>query len=236
MGRYERSVGDFYGRWIKDAARVGSPFPESDVATNAFFPSLGNHDYSDAKPAPKTYLSYFTLPGADFANTSGNERYYDFVNGPVHFFVLNSNTQEPDGTKRGSVQARWLKKQLASSSSPWNIVYFHHPPYASDADHGSTRRMQWPFAAWGADAVLSGHAHSYERIMRDGIVYFVNGLGGPGQYYTGDPVAGSARRYYTGWGAQIVTATDETLDFQFYSTEDQLIDSWHLGATPKPAE
>ena len=38
--------------------------------------------------------------------------------------------------------------------------------------------MQWPFAAWGADAVLSGHAHAYERIERDGIVYFVNGLGG----------------------------------------------------------
>ena len=23
--------------------------------------------------------------------------------------------------------------------------------------------MQWPFAQWGADVVLSGHDHTYER-------------------------------------------------------------------------
>ena len=27
--------------------------------------------------------------------------------------------------------------------------------------------MQWPYTAWGATAVLSGHQHSYERINRD---------------------------------------------------------------------
>ena len=226
--RFERSVGAFYGRWMKDAARPETPSPEGSAATNAFFPSLGNHDYSDAKPALKSYLSYFTLPGAGFTNTSGNERYYDFVKGPVHFFVLNSNTQEPSGTKANSVQARWLKKQLASSDSPWNIVYLHHPPYSSDADHGSTPRMQWPFAAWGADAVIAGHAHSYERVMRKGIVYFVNGDGGRGQYAFGDPVAGSAERYTADWGAQIVTATATSLDFGFYNTRGELIDRWRL--------
>jgi hypothetical protein len=226
-------VGAFYGRWLKDAARPETSTPAGRVAVNAFFPSLGNHDYTDAKPALKSYLSYFKLPGAGFANTSGNERYYDFVNGPVHFFVLNSNTQEPHGTAKDSKQARWLKKRLAASDSPWNVVYFHHPPYASDGDHGSIKRMQWPFAKWGADAVIAGHAHSYERVMRDGIVYFINGSGGRGLYSFGAPVEGSASRYIDDWGAQIVTATESTLDFGFYNTRGELIDSWTLSGVPK---
>ncbi len=230
--RFEHAVGAFYGRWMKDAARPATSAPEGS-AVNAFFPSLGNHDYTDATPALKSYLSYFTLPGAGFANTSGNERYYDFVNGPVHFFVLNSNKEEPDGTGKDSKQARWLKTQLAASGSPWNVVYFHHPPYASDGDHGSTPRLQWPFAQWGADAVIAGHAHSYERILRDGIVYFVNGSGGRGRYPFAGPVEGSASRYVDDWGAQIVTATAGSLDFGFYNTRGELIDSWSLSAEPK---
>ncbi len=87
----------------------------------AFFPTLGNHDWytNDAQP----YLDYFTLPG--------NERYYDFVWGPVHFFALDSDEHEPDGVNAGSAQAAWLQQGLAASTSPWNIVYTHYPPYSS---------------------------------------------------------------------------------------------------------
>ena len=55
--------------------------------------------------------------------------------------------------------------------------------------------MQWPYASWGADAVISGHDHTYERIFADGIVYFVNGLGGHGTYGFITPVSGSQVRY-----------------------------------------
>ena len=201
---------------------------------NAFFPSLGNHDYSDATPALGTYLTYFSLPGAGFTNTSGNERYYDFVEGPVHFFVLNSNTQEPAGTSSTSTQALWLKAQLAASNSTWNIVYDHHPPYSSDSTHGSTTYMQWPFAAWGADAVISGHAHTYERIMRYDVVYFINGVGGAAKYAFTTPVAGSAVRYNANWGAQRVTVGDTTLTFEFYDIAGALIDSYMLTTPLSP--
>ena len=50
------------------------------------------------------YLNYFTLPN--------NERYYDFVQGPVHFFALNSDTNEPDGTSSSSTQGLWLQNGL----------------------------------------------------------------------------------------------------------------------------
>ena len=65
---------------------------------NRFLPSLGNHDWRSDDTQP--YLDYFTLPG--------NERYYEFVWGPVHFFVLDSNKNEPDGVDSESTQAIWL--------------------------------------------------------------------------------------------------------------------------------
>jgi hypothetical protein len=75
---------------------------------NRFFPALGNHDW--ITPGAQPYLDFFTLPG--------NERYYDFTRGPVHFFALDSDSHEPDGVSRQSIQANWLKDHLASSSAP----------------------------------------------------------------------------------------------------------------------
>ena len=233
-GKYDESTGAWYGRWLKDISTTGTRYPFGTAAANAFFPALGNHDYSDA--GIDNYLAYFTLPGTDFTSTSGNERYYDFVQGPVHFFVLNSCSQEPDGTSSISVQAAWLQRRLGASTSPWNIVYDHHPPYSSDASHGSSTGMQWPFAAWGAHVVISGHAHTYERIMAgDGLVYFVNGLGGAGRYSFTTPVPGSAVRYNADWGAQRVTVTDTALVFAFYNTAGGLIDSYTVTTTTPAA-
>ena len=198
---------------------------------------MGNHDYSDATPGPETYLAYFTLPGAGVSSsgTSGNERYYDFVQGPVHFFILNSNAEEPDGADVSSAQARWLEAQLAASASPWNIVVFHHPPYSSDGFHGPTESMQWPFAKWGADVVLSGHAHTYERLMRDGIVYLVNGLGGADRHLFGPPIAGSAVRYNANFGAQRVTATATRLTLEFISADGVTQDAYTVEAGARQA-
>ncbi len=213
----DQNIGQYFHRYI---------FPYKGeygegASVNRFFPSLGNHDWitSDAQ----AYLDYFTLPG--------NERYYDFVWGPVHFFALNSDSHEPDGIGRSSLQAQWLQARLAASDAPWQVVYFHHPPYSS-AHHGSVDWMQWPFAEWGADAVLSGHDHTYERIMHGGIPFFVNGLGGASRYDFNDPISGSAVRYRAKHGAMKVTASDTALVFEFFAIDGTLIDSFTLAAAP----
>jgi hypothetical protein len=233
--KYHESVGKYFCGYLKDVAGADT-CPAGAAAANRFFPAMGNHDYGDATPSPGTYTGYFTLPGSGVTSSgsSGTERYYDFVQGPVHFFVLNSNTQEADGASSSSVQAHWLQSQLAVSASTWNIVLFHHPPYSSDTSHGSTSYMQWPFAQWGADAVLSGHAHDYERIVRDGIVYFVNGLGGASRYAFGTPVTGSAFRYNAKSGAQRVTATDTSLTFEFISVDGVVQDTYAVAAGQAP--
>jgi tartrate-resistant acid phosphatase type 5 len=228
-GKYDRSTGAYYCRWLADISTTGSACRVGKSARNAFFPSLGNHDYSAA--GLKTYLRYFTLPGTGFANSSGNERYYDFVEGPVHFFVLNSNTDEPDGTRDTSRQASWLREGLARSTARFNVVVDHHPPYSSDSVHGSVGYMRWPFAAWGADAVLSGHAHTYERVSRRGIVYFVNGAGGARRYGFAAPVGGSRVRYNRDWGAQKVVVTDSEMIFEFRDVSGRVIDRYRLAST-----
>ncbi|MBN2108665.1 MAG: metallophosphoesterase, partial [Deltaproteobacteria bacterium] len=172
-------------------------------------------------------------------NSSGTERYYEKRWGPVHLFALNSDQSEPDGYDKASKQAQWLKARLAASTAPWKVVYFHHAPYSSCLSHGSKPSMQWSFKEWGASAVLSGHDHTYERIIINGLPYFVNGAGGAPLYKFGTPVAGSQVRYSAEHGAMRVTATQEMLTLQFYSTDGttiQLIDSCILSKAPAARE
>ncbi len=190
-------------------------------SVNRFFPTLGNHDWQTAGAQP--YLDYFTLPG--------NERYYDFVLDNVHFFAIDSDLHEPDGNDSNSVQAQWLQNKLATSQEAFNVVYFHHAPYTSDAD-GPTSIMRWPFQQWGADAVLSGHEHQYERLNVGGLPYFVNGLGGAEIVPFGSPASGSQVRYNADFGAMRLITGSTSLRFEFLSIAagGTLVDSYTLNA------
>lgn len=209
----DANIGKYFQDYI--FPYVGSYGSGSD--NNRFFPTLGNHDWYTPNAQP--YLDYFTLPN--------NERYYDFVWGPLHFFALDSDENEPDGINRGSLQAAWLKEGLAASTSPWNIVYTHYPPFSSGS-HGSTDWMQWPFAAWGANAFLAGHDHLYERLLIDGIPYFTNGAGGGGLYNFSTPLPESQFRYNANYGAMLVTASGTEILFQFFNRVGELKDSYRL--------
>ncbi len=218
----DANIGQYYHEFIHPY--TGSYGPGAD--TNRFFPSLGNHDLDTEDGA--AYFAYFTLPG--------NERYYDFTWGPVRFFALNSDPRELDGVSSTSVQAAWLQNRLATSSSCWNLVYFHHAPYSSGAVHGNSDWMQWPFPTWGADAVLSGHDHTYERVVFNSFPYFVNGLGGCSRYDFAIPVPGSEVRYNASYGAMLVTASQVTITYQFVATDGTIIDTYSQsgGCPPTP--
>lgn len=196
---------------------------------NRFFPSLGNHDWISLECVGNSctgpYFDYFALPG--------NERYYDFVRGPVHFFVIDSAPQEPDGRDAESVQARWLQEGLEHSTAPWKVVYMHHTIYSSSL-HGSDPVLQWPYREWGASAVLSGHDHTYERVMLNGFPYFVNGMGGAGIRAFGEPVPGSTARYNGDHGAQLIEASATEIRFQFINRSGEVIDDFALDKTAPP--
>ncbi|MDX1744588.1 MAG: metallophosphoesterase, partial [Halobacteriales archaeon] len=222
------AVGQFYAGYIGNyQGSYGS-----GSAINRFFPSPGNHDYSEVGGID-VYLDYFSLPGGaiETTGTSGNERYYDFVYGPVHFFAINSDSREPDGRTSTSIQAQWLQERLAASQSPWQIVYMHHPPYSSGGSHGSEPEMQWPYESWGADAVLAGHDHLYERILKGSFPYFVIGNGGAGIYpANSNTEPGSQFIYDADHGAILIDACAASLTFEFHSVSEGLLDSHTLGA------
>lgn len=217
----DENVGQYYHEFIKP---YKGSYGAGSADVNRFFPAIGNHDgrsFSctvDDCSAP--HLDYFELPG--------NERYYDIVWGPVHLFILNSDFNEPDGRHSTSTQAEWLQDALADSTAPWKLVLLHHAPYSSSSGHGPTTVMEWPYKEWGASAVLAGHDHTYERLMIDGLPYFVNGLGGGGYYPLGIPVPGSQLQYNEDYGAMLLEATNEQISFSFVNRAGKVIDTYSL--------
>ena len=228
----DSNIGQFYHFFISPyTGKYGT-----GASVNRFFPALGNHDWGESNcsgiPAGgriDPYLNYFSLPG--------NGRYYDFTwGGLVHLFALDSDPREPSGTTSTSIQAAWLQGKLATSTMPWKLVYFHHPPYSAGICCGGitleAAYMQWPFQAWGASAVLSGHSHSYERVMQNNFPYIVNGLAGGGITQFGSPVPGTQAQYNADFGALLVTATTARITFQFITRTGQVIDTYTILANP----
>jgi tartrate-resistant acid phosphatase type 5 len=210
------NIGQYYHEFIypyTGAYGQGAPF-------NRFFPALGNHDWET--PGAQPYLDYFGLPG--------NERYYDFAQGPVRFFALDSDPREPDGITVTSTQALWLQNRLGATTETWKLVYFHHPPYSS-GPHGGTVELRWPYQQWGADAVLTGHDHTYERVVLGGFPYIINGLGGRSITDFGTPVPGSVVRYNADYGAILADASDNSITFQFFSRAGAPVDSYSIAST-----
>ncbi len=225
---YDTVVGKYYCVFLKDALS-GTFCPSGGTAAaNAFFPSTGNHEYSDGGGINE-YLDYFKLPGTGIqtTNTSGSEHYYDFIIGPVHFFAIDSTGVLNNIST--NEQKTWLETQLKASTTPWQLVFFHHPPYSSGL-HGSNTFMQWDFAAWGADALMAGHDHTYERLRVDGLLQFVNGAGGNSLYpFPIPPLPDKTEfRYADDWGAMLMTADDVHIKFEFYNRFGTLIDSTNL--------
>jgi hypothetical protein len=212
----DQNVGQYFHDYISP---YGGGYGAGSAAGNRFWPALGNHDYDTANAA--AYFNYFTLPG--------NERYYNVVQGNVELFVLNSEDPEPDGIRSNSPQAAWLKQKLGESTSRWKIVVLHEAGFSS-GEHGDNTIMQWPFQQWGATAVLSGHDHDYERILKNGMPYFVNGLGGGEIRAFSGTTAGSVVRYNADYGAMRVDAFDQLLTFRFYSRTGTLFDTYSVAA------
>jgi hypothetical protein len=204
IGRYYSDfIGNYWG-----AYGAGS-------RTTRFWPSPGNHDWDVADLV--AYTDYFTLPG--------NERYYDINLGLVHLFAVDSDPREPDGTTADSVQAQWLRTRLARSNSCFNVVYFHHPAYSS-GPHGSSVDMRWPFEAWGADVVLAGHDHVYERFEVGQIPYFTVGLGGGAPYPFVTTIPESRTQFNSDFGAMRVTATRRGMRFEFIDGSGNVVETF----------
>ena len=215
---YDTSVGRYYCPFLKGAFS-GAYCAGGTSSVNRLWPILGNHDYSDGGIA--NYLSYFSLPGT--------ERYYDQRIGPVHLFVLDSDEMLRSSSELATEQA-WLKAGLAASTAPFQVVALHHPAYTSSA-RGPYSPLRWDYKEWGADLVLNGHDHFYERLSSGGLTYVVNGIGGASLSAWPSPGVSQSVAHYSGtFGAMRITATDTELVNEFVTTDGVVRDRFTVSA------
>jgi hypothetical protein len=122
-------------------------------------PVPGNHEYNT--PGATGYYSYFGALAGD--RTKG---YYSFdIGSSWHIVALNSNCSVVSCVA-GSTQEQWLRADLAASTRPCTVAFWHHPRFSSGSGHGNDTTVA-PF--WdalqqdGVELVLNGHEHVYER-------------------------------------------------------------------------
>jgi hypothetical protein len=160
------------------------------------FPVAGNHEWKT--PDAQGYLDYF-----------GRASYwYDFAVGRWRLYALDGTCAQDGGCGPGDPQYEWLKRKLASRSDRCILAYWHQPRFSSGTTHGSEEGVGplWDLLYLaGADLILNGHEHNYERFAPQdpeahptarGIVQIVAGTGGNGEgsYPFGDAIANSQVR------------------------------------------
>jgi len=121
-------------------------------------PSIGNHDYQSARAAPS--YRYF----GDRIGPAG-KGYYSYDIGDWHVIVLNSELAVDGAAEEKIAQTEWLQQDLADHERRCTMAYFHKPLFSSSYRQGVVEmRAIWSILYdAGADLILSGHDHHYER-------------------------------------------------------------------------
>ncbi len=219
------------------------------------WPVPGNHEYNDGGGGNKVcadqpndasgYYSYFgdratPLDPGCVQNCRG---YYSYDLGSWHLIALNSNCAEVGGCGAGSAQEEWLRADLAAHPSACTLAYFHHPRFSSGSEHGNNEELQAFWSAlseFGADVVLTGHEHSYERFApldaagnpdeTFGMREFVVGTGGRSLYGFGGIVPGSEVRNSETYGVLRMGLHDGWYDWSFLPADNSAFSDTGTGA------
>jgi len=160
------------------------------------YPVAGNHEWETDRA--QVYLDYFVRDTYWYARTVGSWRFY----------ALDATCEANGGCAPGDAQYEWLRDQLSSRSDRCILAYWHQPRFSSGTTHGSDEFLAplWQLLdEAGADIVLNGHEHNYERFSPQdaqgtsspqGMVAIVAGTGGMtgGSYPFGEPIANSQVR------------------------------------------
>lgn len=148
-------------------------------------PAAGNHDHRTRGAAG--YLDYF----GPAATNSDGDPWYSYDLGSWHVIVLDSECDRVGGCGPDSDQGRWLANDLATTADNACTLAIWHKPRFTSGEHGNDPSVD-PFwralHAAGADVVVNGHDHDYERFAAQdpdgradperGLRQFVVGTGG----------------------------------------------------------
>jgi acid phosphatase type 7 len=184
-------------------------------------PSPGNHDYMTS--GASGYFNYFGAAAGD-----PKKGYYSYTVGTWHVVVLNGNCSQVGGCQKGSPQETWLRADLAANPTTCTLAHWHQPRFSSGGLHGSDATYQPLWQALydlGADVVVNGHDHHYERFAPQtptgtadatkGIREFIVGTGGAGTRALGTIRANSEVRNTGTLGVLKLTLHATSYDWEF---------------------
>jgi alkaline phosphatase len=194
-------------------------------------PVPGNHEHQTDFSSP--YYQYF-------GESAGEPRkgYYSYELGEWHIVALNSEIarNERYSVAERKAQEDWLKADLAKVTKKCTLAYWHHPRFASSY-HGNdpTVTSFWTILEEaGADVVVTGHEHVYERFAAQtsagiadtvkGMISFVVGTGGGELRGFNNPAPNSARRIEGHFGVLKLTLGKEAFQWAFIDTRRRIWD------------
>ena len=200
-----------------------------------YFFAFGNHDlYSGDSP----FLETFYLPTNSL---TGTEHFYSFDHGDVHFSALFVPVRALDALFPNyylgddTLQFRWLTNDLARTSKPWKILFFHCPlntcgPHRYDSDQGvfdrlELQRLLLPVARqYGVQLVLNGHDHTFQRFApMNGVHGVVTGGGGASPYAFVERDPANAQ-FWSAYHGTKITVTGDTLRLEALDTNGVVFD------------
>lgn len=206
-------------------------------------PVPGNHDCSrtlqredGTRLIDPLYRAHFALPDNGPGHDDFNETTYYYDIQGVRLISFNSNSYAD------TQQLTWLKNALEQSTARWNIVVHHHPVFSTGQDRNNKelRALLMPvYERYGVDLVLQGHDHRYGRTgkiigakevsdNRQAPVYVVSVSGS--KAYTHNEKFATLMRVEKGDTQcyQILIIDGNTLNYQAWSLDDRLFDSFSL--------
>jgi hypothetical protein len=190
--------------------------------TNCYDPTWGR--YKDRiKPVPGNH-EYLTSGASGYFQYFNNiPSYYAYNLGSWRIYALNSEID----VSASSEQVKWLEDDLAANPSQCVLAYWHKPRWSSGTHHGSNETFQtlWQILySAGAEVVINGHEHNYERFapmnatgQADplGLREFVVGTGGRDLYDFGTLLPNSEVHDDTSFGVLKFTLRPTGYDWQF---------------------
>jgi hypothetical protein len=192
-------------------------------------PAPGNHEYRtntgsgcDTSGNARGYFGYFGAAAGD-----PGKGYYGYDVGAWHLVALNSNCSVVSCSS-SSTQVKWLRQDLAAHPARCTLGYWHHPRFTSGTNSPGSNSVTPLYQALydhGADVVLVGHDHHYERFAPQdpnggrntarGIRQFLVGTGGRGFHPLNTPRPNSEVRNNSTFGVLRLTLRPASFDWQF---------------------
>lgn len=208
------------------------------------YPVPGNHEYGyiGSSVQPTGGAGYFTYFG-DRAHPlqpgciSQCASWYSYDVGSWHLIALDSQCAVVGGCNPGNPQYTWLQNDLKMHTNQCTMAYWHIPIYASSHDRQpDMQAINTLLYNKGADVVLSGHAHFYERFApqnasggadpTQGIRQFVVGTGGRSFFaFSSTPMANSEVRIGNTFGVLGMTLSPDRYSWAFVALGGAVLDS-----------